>query len=77
MLKHTLSEQNIYLKKKSLFTLVVIKWDNIDHKIRNPGSFSVFEYSILKFIEQANQKNQTHNKTACWPMSFVQTQAKT
>ena len=36
--------------KNSFFPSAVIEWNNLDHNIRNVGSFSAFKNNILKFI---------------------------
>ena len=42
------TKQNFF--KNSFFPSVVIEWNNLDHNIRNVGSFSAFKNNILKFI---------------------------
>ena len=41
---------NIFFLKNSFFPPTIIRWNKLDHNIRNSNSFNIFRKSILKFI---------------------------
>ena len=48
--------------KNSFFPSTIIKWNKLDHNIRNSNSFNIFRKSILKFIRPSvNNLFNSHN----------------